>query len=162
MPIENLMLSRKCLASGSSLIQSLMSSGGVTVLASLIFPLRQQNPLDSCWNLFAKQSLQSSTGFSMCVTVGIVLYTMSYGYETLEIVAESSSTTSISTSSSSSSSAMVVNNMSPRKYPANDVKHQQITISSEHVTFIIFGIFFQYDTLVLTYHTIIHEHMFLK
>jgi hypothetical protein len=40
------------------------------------------------------------------------------------------------------------------------VEHEQITLSGKNVTFLIFGVFFQYDTLGLAYSIIIYEHMF--
>ena len=77
--IEKLILLRKCLASASKLVQSLMSWSGMTGAFSSTFPLRQQNPGGSFGNLFAPQWLQSRTGFSMCVSLGMLLYTFSYG-----------------------------------------------------------------------------------
>src|SRR6266508_5863916 len=103
-PLKNLMLSRKCRASEAVLFHSRTSSGGVSRLDRLIFPSRQQNPGGSLWNLFAPQCLQFGTSSNMCVSSGMLLYTLSYGSGVLELMVDTSSACSILTSSSFSSS----------------------------------------------------------
>ena len=105
-PLKNLILLRKCLASASELVQSLMSWFGMTGTFSSTFPLRQQNPEGSFGNLFASQWWQSGTGFSMCVSLGMLLYTTSYGSVPSRLEVVSSSVVSLWTSSSDSSVVM--------------------------------------------------------
>jgi len=104
--IEKLILLRKCLVSASKLVQSLMSWSDMTGAFSSTFPLRQQNPGDSFGNLFAPQWWQSGTGFSMCVSLGMLLYTFSNRSGTSGLEAVSSSGVSLWTSSSDSSIEM--------------------------------------------------------
>jgi hypothetical protein len=106
-PLKNLMLLWKCLASTSALDQSLIISLGMSGALSSTFPLQQQNPCGSCSNFFAPQWGQSTTGFSICASIGMLLYTFSYGSGTSGIEVMSSSRSSFWTSSSSSSSKRI-------------------------------------------------------
>uniref|UniRef100_A0A8R7PEZ8 Uncharacterized protein n=1 Tax=Triticum urartu TaxID=4572 RepID=A0A8R7PEZ8_TRIUA len=72
-PLKNLILFRKWLASDSLLVQSLLSSGGVSGLASLIHPFLQHNRLVSYLNFVAWQKLQFGTILSTCVFFGMLL-----------------------------------------------------------------------------------------
>ena len=101
-PLKNLILLRKCLASASELVQSLMSWSGMTGAFSSTFPLRQQNLGGSFGNLFTPQWWQFRTGFSMCVSLGMLLFTFSYGSGTSGLEAVSSSGGSLWTTSSDS------------------------------------------------------------
>ena len=98
--MKYLLFARKCLASASKLDHSLMSSGGVSGVDSLIFPLRQQNPGGSNSNFFALHSRQFSTGSNIWVSSGILAYNASYGSDTSGIEPESSSASWSGTSSS--------------------------------------------------------------
>jgi hypothetical protein len=83
-----------------------MSLSGMTGAFSSTFPLRQQNPGGSFGNLFAPQWWQSGIGFSMCVSLGMLLYTFSYGLGTSGLEGVSFSGVSLWTSSSDSSIEM--------------------------------------------------------
>jgi hypothetical protein len=83
-----------------------MSWSGMTAAFKSTFLLRQQNPRGSFGNLFALQWQQFGIGFSMCVSLGMLLYTFSYGSGTLGLEAVSSLGVSLWASSSDSSIEM--------------------------------------------------------